>query len=183
MFISFHLRSWHCFSSFFQKTENVDYEFVLTRASPGQLSDLWSSWYLWIAEDALALVGLPTESEGPDTEKKALALSRISVLIPLAKWTVQLPIWKSVPEPIPDHLRQSCHLLHLILASPTLASSEEPFKNAISLLCETWYSQKLDGWEELIPNAMTFLLKRSLSDHGTVSSNPYAALRLLPTPS
>ena len=155
---------------FLQKSDGVDLELVLSRASCDQLSGLWSSWHCWIAQDTLSLVGTReqagTEARDAEEEKvAALATSRLTLLIAFARWTLSPT---AAPDPVPEPLQQSCLLLHGLLLSSS--SSVDPLKNPISHLCETWYLQKLDGWEDLVGNTITYLTKRALANTGVVSS-------------
>ncbi len=176
------------------KRDGRGLESLLSSLSVTRLKELWCSWQLLAAEEAIAL---SSQEDKAGCSSSSPSASLLSALARLAGCSASLAAWKEgTAAEVPEGLRQTVALLHGLLPSkymtyfitqrliihtgspfytflfpppaPPPRSVAYPLRCEISLACETWFVSGLPDRDAFVDNAIIFLLKRALDSKATV---------------
>ncbi|XP_060075557.1 condensin-2 complex subunit G2-like [Ylistrum balloti] len=138
------------------KSEGVDLVEILSGCSKKQLDKLWEGVQQTCA---VTMLSLETGDDGNDDRLEQEMMKILEVLqcvVDLASAAIQ----QEEPHISPCLKSTAVLLLGLLLPMPETA---DRLKNDICVLCENWWQKKLFGKEDLITNALLYLLQRSLN--------------------
>ncbi|XP_033733083.1 condensin-2 complex subunit G2-like [Pecten maximus] len=137
------------------KSEAVDLVELLSGCSKKQLDKLWEGVQQSCAVTMLSIEVEDNANEDHMEQEITKILEVLQCVVNLASAAIQ----QEDPHISPCLKSTSVLLLGLLLPMPETA---DRLKNNICELCEQWWKKNLSGKEDLITNALIYLLQRSL---------------------
>lgn len=133
--------------------ERVDLVEILSGCSKQQLDKLWEG-----VQQTCTVTMLNIETEGNDNnlDQEIKILEALQCVVNLASAAIQ----QDGPHISPCLKSTAVLLMGLLLPMPETASK---LKNDICVMCEKWCQRKLPGKDDLVTNALIYLLQRSLN--------------------
>ncbi|KAK7482349.1 hypothetical protein BaRGS_00026368, partial [Batillaria attramentaria] len=134
------------------KSQAQDLSDTVAECSRRQLEDIWESLRSICTR---ALLDTDEADAGDNDGKQKQHFTFLECVVTMATATIHQ---KNIS--IPQALIDTAAILHGVL--PSLPEEADGVKCRLAQLFEAWWRLKLEGWEDVIPNTILYLLERSL---------------------
>ncbi|XP_077993869.1 condensin-2 complex subunit G2-like [Glandiceps talaboti] len=156
------------------KDSNFDLDEFLQTLDRKQITSLWDGLYN-LCNDTLISSPLAVEETDENQEELQQTVNR-TVAILEGILTVALSYLHNVDNPtIPQSLEDTATILHGVLLD--FPSSTKKLQNHVAMLCELWWDKDLPKKEEIINNALMFVLQQSLQKRAAADVKRMYSLR------